>query len=491
MGEVKQRFEAAVRVIHGLPRDGSYQPSNDMKLKFYAFYKQAKEGPCKASRPGFWDLISRAKHDAWAQLGDMDKHTAMENYVEALKQIIETINFNADVEKFIEVLGPFYEYVDEDKLLAINPQWESGDIMVRQGKDTMDHTQVDNAEQDTDLNMMLGHFTSSLEDQEEKVDCNENWEQPGRLLEEIRWTKESLEHTMAMLKEVSNGHRLEEEEEWDRRIEEEEEATVREDVDLNQRDIDRLLDNVAGFLPNSQMTKSPTDSHVSFLSQSVHSCQEDSDQEEEVFEDSLEVSSYIRPVSRFEDSLEMTAEDARPLHLDVRVSVQHTTETDPSPLDSGIYDSSPESQYPVSSTSRMMSGGISSVSDVGSVPNMSNIPSVPRLHAKKPTLSMESEEEEEDEILIVTSSRVKPVMEEANPVYEAVERMAGDMEHLRARVTSLETILTLKQERSSQLLPWWPFSLLNPRTLLFLVTWPLLTHGMIHLAKLAVRRARK
>ena len=145
--ELDAKFEAAVGVIQGLPKDGSFQPSNEMKLKFYAFYKQAREGPCMGPRPSFWDVVARAKFDAWHQLGDMDSEAAKEGYVDALKQIVETINLNSDVEKFIEVikvlirkiepttrtlpslfinnnqvLGPFYEYVNEDKLMEGNPQ---------------------------------------------------------------------------------------------------------------------------------------------------------------------------------------------------------------------------------------------------------------------------------------------------------------------------------------------------------------------------------
>jgi acyl-CoA-binding protein len=115
MVELEARFQAALVVIQGLPQDGAFQPSNEMKLQFYAFYKQAREGPCTAPRPGFWDLVarcqfidflrtfSRAKHDAWAGLGAMAGERAKEGYIEALKRIIETMNFSPDVEKFIEV----------------------------------------------------------------------------------------------------------------------------------------------------------------------------------------------------------------------------------------------------------------------------------------------------------------------------------------------------------------------------------------------------
>jgi len=115
----EQKFEAAVNVIQSLPKDGSFQPSNEMKLKFYGHYKQATQGPCSQARPGFWDVVGRAKHDAWASLGSMDREQAMQGYIEALSQIIETMNFSADVETFMEVLGPFYEYV-EDKISPNN-----------------------------------------------------------------------------------------------------------------------------------------------------------------------------------------------------------------------------------------------------------------------------------------------------------------------------------------------------------------------------------
>ncbi|XP_012510308.1 PREDICTED: acyl-CoA-binding domain-containing protein 5 [Propithecus coquereli] len=80
------RFEAAVKVIQSLPKNGSFQPTNEMMLKFYSFYKQATEGPCKLSRPAFWDPIGRYKWDAWNSLGDMTKEEAMIAYVEEMKK---------------------------------------------------------------------------------------------------------------------------------------------------------------------------------------------------------------------------------------------------------------------------------------------------------------------------------------------------------------------------------------------------------------------
>ncbi|KAJ8928823.1 hypothetical protein NQ314_018555 [Rhamnusium bicolor] len=63
---------------------GSYQPSNELMLRFYGYFKQATKGPCTGSRPAFWDVVRRAKYNAWKNLGDMAREVAMAKYVEEL-----------------------------------------------------------------------------------------------------------------------------------------------------------------------------------------------------------------------------------------------------------------------------------------------------------------------------------------------------------------------------------------------------------------------
>lgn len=109
------RFEAAVKVIQSLPKNGSFQPTNEMMLKFYSFYKQATHGPCNTARPGFWDPIGRYKWDAWNALGDMPKEDAMIAYVEEMKKILETMPMTDKVEELLRVIGPFYEIVEDKK----------------------------------------------------------------------------------------------------------------------------------------------------------------------------------------------------------------------------------------------------------------------------------------------------------------------------------------------------------------------------------------
>ncbi|XP_043227325.1 acyl-CoA-binding domain-containing protein 4-like isoform X2 [Amphibalanus amphitrite] len=110
----QQQFDAAVQLIRGLPKDGPFQPSNDMKLRLYGFFKQATEGPCTQPAPSFWDVVGKAKWAAWKNLGDLPSEQAMTSYVDEIKQVMETMSLTDDVAHLMDTLGPVYEYVDDD-----------------------------------------------------------------------------------------------------------------------------------------------------------------------------------------------------------------------------------------------------------------------------------------------------------------------------------------------------------------------------------------
>ncbi|XP_053198552.1 acyl-CoA-binding domain-containing protein 5A [Scomber japonicus] len=120
------RFDAAVKVIKTLPPDGPFQPSNDMMLKFYSYYKQATVGACNIPRPGFWDAVGKAKWDSWNSLGDMSKEEAMAAYVDEMKLILEGMPITDEVEELLRVLGPFYELVEEKTKLTQISDLSSG-----------------------------------------------------------------------------------------------------------------------------------------------------------------------------------------------------------------------------------------------------------------------------------------------------------------------------------------------------------------------------
>ncbi|XP_070709219.1 acyl-CoA-binding domain-containing protein 5A [Pempheris klunzingeri] len=117
-GLIQLRFDAAVKVIKSLPPDGPFQPSNDMMLKFYSYYKQATVGACNIPRPGFWDAVGKAKWDAWSSLGDMPKEEAMSAYVDEMKLILEGMPMTDEVEELLRVLGPFYELIEDRKKIS-------------------------------------------------------------------------------------------------------------------------------------------------------------------------------------------------------------------------------------------------------------------------------------------------------------------------------------------------------------------------------------
>ncbi|XP_019962120.1 acyl-CoA-binding domain-containing protein 5A-like isoform X2 [Paralichthys olivaceus] len=110
---LEAKFAAAVKVMRSLPEEGPFQPSDDMMLMFYSYYKQATSGPCNIPRPsGFWDTGGKAKWDAWSALGNMTKEGAMKNYVEDIQLILETIPISDEVSDLVQKLGNFYIEID-------------------------------------------------------------------------------------------------------------------------------------------------------------------------------------------------------------------------------------------------------------------------------------------------------------------------------------------------------------------------------------------
>nr|XP_020479725.1 acyl-CoA-binding domain-containing protein 5A-like [Monopterus albus] len=110
---LEEKFAAAVKVMQSLPEEGPFQPSDNMKLMFYSYYKQATSGPCNISRPsGFWDTCGKAKWDAWRSLGNMTKEDAMKNYIENIQLILEAIPISDEVSDLVQKLGDFYTEVD-------------------------------------------------------------------------------------------------------------------------------------------------------------------------------------------------------------------------------------------------------------------------------------------------------------------------------------------------------------------------------------------
>ena len=76
MADLKAKFDQAVADSKSLPE----KPDNMTLLKLYALYKQASSGDADGKRPGFADMVGRAKWDAWNAVKGQSSDEAMQAY---------------------------------------------------------------------------------------------------------------------------------------------------------------------------------------------------------------------------------------------------------------------------------------------------------------------------------------------------------------------------------------------------------------------------
>ncbi|XP_068252704.1 enoyl-CoA delta isomerase 2 isoform X2 [Nyctibius grandis] len=83
--QVSQKdFEKAQEQLKLLKND----PGNETKLKLYALFKQATEGPCNSPKPGMLDFVKKAKWDAWNSLGNLSQDNARQKYTELVSSLV-------------------------------------------------------------------------------------------------------------------------------------------------------------------------------------------------------------------------------------------------------------------------------------------------------------------------------------------------------------------------------------------------------------------
>jgi diazepam-binding inhibitor (GABA receptor modulating acyl-CoA-binding protein) len=83
MANLKMAFEKAVADSKNLPE----KPDNMTLLKIYSLYKQASSGDVDGKRPGFTDMVGRAKWDAWNALKGKSGDDAMQEYVDLIESL--------------------------------------------------------------------------------------------------------------------------------------------------------------------------------------------------------------------------------------------------------------------------------------------------------------------------------------------------------------------------------------------------------------------
>merc|ERR1719244_565882 len=88
--DAKSPFEQATDFVKALPADGDVVLSNETKLKFYAWFKQATVGKCSekgGGQPWAVQVEARSKWDAWNACNDLSEEEAKSEYVAKLKEI--------------------------------------------------------------------------------------------------------------------------------------------------------------------------------------------------------------------------------------------------------------------------------------------------------------------------------------------------------------------------------------------------------------------
>lgn len=109
---LEEVFNSGVSIVRNLPKEGPIKPSDELKLKFYAYFKQATCGPNQTPKPRFYQVIEKYKWEAWKKLGELSKEDAMFGYITELKQIMDSVKeaYDDSWRKEDETGKKFYDY---------------------------------------------------------------------------------------------------------------------------------------------------------------------------------------------------------------------------------------------------------------------------------------------------------------------------------------------------------------------------------------------
>lgn len=83
MSDLKSRFDAAVAQSKNLTE----RPDNATLLKIYGLYKQGTVGDNTEKKPGFGDMVGRAKWDAWNGLKGTSQDDAQQQYIDLIASL--------------------------------------------------------------------------------------------------------------------------------------------------------------------------------------------------------------------------------------------------------------------------------------------------------------------------------------------------------------------------------------------------------------------
>jgi diazepam-binding inhibitor (GABA receptor modulator, acyl-CoA-binding protein) len=83
MADLSKGFDQAVADSKNLPD----RPDNATLLKLYALFKQGSAGDVDGKRPGFTDMVGRAKWDAWNETKGTSQDDAKKQYIALIEEL--------------------------------------------------------------------------------------------------------------------------------------------------------------------------------------------------------------------------------------------------------------------------------------------------------------------------------------------------------------------------------------------------------------------
>lgn len=122
---IDAQFHRAVEIVQSLPKTGPIQTAYEDKLEMYSLYKQATTGDVEGARPAMWDVLGRAKWDAWDKQKGLDPQQAKWLYVQTLQKVLRRYSDRTVARDLVRELDSYG--TDPTGLLSESPQPLSDD----------------------------------------------------------------------------------------------------------------------------------------------------------------------------------------------------------------------------------------------------------------------------------------------------------------------------------------------------------------------------
>ncbi|CAA7260248.1 unnamed protein product [Cyclocybe aegerita] len=177
---IDAQFDRAVEIVQSLPKTGPIQTDYEEKLTMYRrdpeldtdLTPKATVGNVQNPRPGMWDMLGRAKWDAWAKHKDLDPYEAKWLYVEALLKVLrkysdKTIAMNL-VEELESYAGDPSALVMSRSTLSKSPASDGSGSTVSDG-----HVPIPGALHQPENALEQGDETESTSEEESEDEAHE------------------------------------------------------------------------------------------------------------------------------------------------------------------------------------------------------------------------------------------------------------------------------------------------------------------------------